>query len=215
MNKLSIIIDSVLGAAVITLFVLFLVCRPCGKNSVSVASADSTGVSIAYVNLDSIIAQYTFAVEANDKLMSKQEDARVKLAAKATALQNEYRAWQQEAAAFQQKVDANAFLSRERAESEYQKIQDKQAALAKKQQDLQKMEDELTNEILVETQDLNLQLRDSLTSFLKEYNETAGYKVIFGNTEAVQNILVADEALDITDEVVALLNERHAATVSK
>lgn len=210
MNKLSIIIDSVLGAAVIALFVLFF-CRPCGKSSATVTAADSTGVAIAYVNLDSIIANYTFAVEANDQLMSKQEDARVKLAAKATALQNEYRALQQEAAAFQQKVDANAFLSRERAESEYQKIQNKEAALAKKQQDLQKMQDDLTNEILAETQDLNLQLRDSLTSFLKEYNETAGYKVIFGNTDVAQNILVADEALDITDEVVELLNARYAS----
>lgn len=209
MNKLSIIIDAVLGAAVVVLFVLFFVSRPCCQKQPVRVAGEGGQAAIAYVNLDSIITGYQFAIDANERLMSKQEDARLKLANKATALQNEAAAWQKEAAEFQQKMDANAFLSRERAESEYNRIQRKQMALQQKQEELARMEQELTEEILRENEDLNLQLRDSLSSFLKEYNKEAGYQAILGNTQMAQTILVAEEGMDITDEVIAALNARY------
>lgn len=207
MNK-NTLIEAILAVAVVVLFVLQFSTPKSATHTAGVA--DSTRTAIAYVNLDSIITGYTFAVEANDQLMTKQEDARVKLANKATALQNEYRAWQNEAAQFQQKVDANAFLSRERAESEYARIMRKQEGIQTRQQELAQLEEELTQEILMENQNLNLQLRDSVNNFLREFNETAGYQVIFGNTEVAQVVLVADEALDITDEVIAGLNARYS-----
>lgn len=207
MNK-NTLIEAILAIAVVVLFVLHF-SAPKAASKVAGVAADSTRTAIAYVNLDSIITGYTFAIEANEQLMSKQEDARVKLANKATALQNEYRAWQNDAAQFQQKVDANAFISRERAESEYARIMKKQEALQTRQQELAKLEDDLTQEILLQNQDLNLQLRDSVNNFLREFNEAAGYQIIFGNTEVAQVVLIADEALDITEEVIAGLNARY------
>ena len=105
MNKYQIIIDSVLAAAVVALFVLFFTCTPCKKchkNEV-VAVAEQQALPVAYLNLDSLLANYTFAQEAQEKLMSKQEDARLKLNTKARTLQNEM-------ADFQRKLDNNAFL---------------------------------------------------------------------------------------------------------
>ena len=196
MNKYQIIIDSVLAAAVVALFVLFFTCTPCKKchkNEV-VAVAEQQALPVAYLNLDSLLANYTFAQEAQEKLMSKQEDARLKLNTKARTLQNEM-------ADFQRKLDNNAFLSRERAENEANRLQ-------KKQQDLQELEAKLTNDILLENQNLNMQLRDTLNAYLAEYNAGGKYQIIFANQQN-DNVLIAQEGYDITNEVIDALNKRY------
>lgn len=199
MNKLSIIIDAVLGAAVIALFVLYFSGKSCNKpatvevDGVEVQAADET-FPIAYLNLDSLLVNYQFAIEANDRLMSKQEDARLKLNTRARNFQSKYEE-------FQRKLNNNAFLSRERAEQEAAKLQHEQ-------EDIQALEAKLTEDIMRENQELNIQLADTVTSFLKEYNADGRFKMILSNT-AKDNVLLADEALDITADVIAKLNARY------
>ena len=102
---------------------------------------------------------------------------------------------------FQRKLENNAYLSRERAEKDQQK-------LAKKEQELQELEAKLTQDIMLENQTLNQQLSDSLNNFLKEFNADGRYHVILSNT-AKDNVLMANEQYDITDEVVNGLNARY------
>ncbi len=195
MNKIQLTINIILVAAVAALFVLFFTAKPaCDAPAQASAELPEGQLPIAYLNLDSLLVQYTFAVEANEKLMSKQEDARLKLNTRANNLQKEM-------ADFQHKLENNAFLSRERAEAAQQK-------LIKKQQDLQELEAKLTQDIMVENQKLNLQLRDTLNNFLKEYNAAGKYQIIFANT-ASDNVLLAQPGHDITPEVVAALNARY------
>lgn len=196
MNKTSIIIDSILGVAVIALFVLFFTKPACHKPAAVAADGETVAAElpIAFINLDSLLLNYKFAIEANDQLMAKQEDARLKLNTRARNLQNK-------AAEFQRKLDNNAFLSRERAESEAAKIQ-------QEQNDLQELEAKLTQEIMMQNQDLNLQLADSLTNFLKEFNADGRFQMILSNT-AKDNVLMAADALDITTEVIDGLNARY------
>lgn len=196
MNKTQIVIDSVLAVAVIALFVLFFTQKP--KQSEAVASENMPvaegNLPVAYLNLDSILTQYQFAIDASDRLMTKQEDARVKLNTKARTLQSE-------AADFQRKVENGAFMSRERAEA-------KQQELYKKQQDLQDLEAKLTNDIMLENQKLNMQLADTINNFLREFNADGRYQMIFANA-GKDNILQAADGYDITAEVVDALNARY------
>lgn len=196
MNKIQIIVDSVLAVAIIALFVLYFTApkQTVGQETVSAAQLSAEKMPVAYLNLDTLLTNYVFAQEAQEKLMSKQEDARAKLNARYRTLQNEM-------ADFQRKYDNNAFLSRERAENEAQRLQ-------KKQQELQELEAKLTDEILQENQKLNLQMRDTLDIFLKEYNAKAGFQIIFANTQS-DNILLAQPAYDITAEIVYALNQRY------
>ncbi len=195
MNKIQLSINIILVAAVAALFVLFFTCKPsCDAPAQVSAELQEGQLPIAYLNLDSLLVQYTFAVEANEKLMSKQEDARLKLNTRANNLQKEM-------ADFQHKLENNAFLSRERAEAAQQK-------LIKKQQDLQELEAKLTQDIMVENQKLNLQLRDTLNNFLQEYNAAGKYQIILANT-ANDNVLLAQPGHDITPEVVEALNARY------
>lgn len=196
MNKTQIVVDAILAVAVIALFTLFFTRKPAEK---AVASAENVVVAdsnlpIAYLNLDSVLTQYQFAIEASDKLMTKQEDARLKLNTKARTLQSE-------AADFQRKLENGAFMSRDRAEQ-------KQQELLKKQNDLQELEAKLTNDIMLENQKLNMQLADTINNFLREFNADGRYQVIFANA-GKDNILQAADGYDITAEVVEALNARY------
>lgn len=194
MKKISIIVDSILAAAVIALFVLYFLDKQAAPAAEEAKVEQEAKLPVAYVNLDSVLLQYEFAIDANDKLMSKQEDARLKLNTKMNTLQRE-------AADFQRKLEANAFLSRERAESE-------QRRLLNKQQELQDLEAKLTNEILQQNQDLNLQLADTLQNYLEELNKSGKYQIIFANA-GKENILLSADGYDITREVIDGLNARY------
>ena len=192
MNKFQTILNVVLVAAVVALFVIVLTGE---KTDVPATVVETSEVMpIAYLNVDSLLMTYTFALEANEKLLKKQEDARLKLNTKARTLQNEM-------ADFQRKLENNAFLSRERAEKEQQR-------LLKKQQELQELEAKLTEEIMIENQKLNIQLADTVTNFLKEYNADEHFHIILSNT-AKDNVFMAAEQYDITKEIVDALNTRY------
>ena len=193
MNKLQIVINVVLVAAVAALFVIFYSDKKSAPAEVVVAESLEV-MPVAYLNVDSLLANYTFAQVASDKLMSKQEDARVKMNTKLRTFQNEV-------ADFQRKLENNAFLSRERAEKEQQR-------LAKKEQELQELEAKLTQDIMLENQKLNLQLADSLTNFLQLFNADGRYHIILSNN-AKDNVLMAGKQYDITDEVIEGLNARY------
>ena len=70
------------------------------------------------------------------------------------------------------------------------------------------MQNRLTNELAAENQKNGLQLRDSINSFLKIYNKDKGYSLILSNT-GFDNLLYADPAYNITNEIVEGLNKRY------
>ena len=192
MNKIQIVINVILVAAIAALFALFYGNKKDVVETVAVSTCSEV-MPVAYLNVDSLLANYTFAQEASERLMSKQEDARVKMNTKLRTFQNEV-------ADFQRKLENNAFLTRERAEKEQQR-------LAKKEQELQELEAKLTQDIMIENQKLNQQLSDSLTNFLEIFNADGRYHVILSNS-AKDNVLWAAEQYDITEEVISAMNAR-------
>lgn len=206
MNKISIIVDSVLCAAVVALFVMFFVAMPKSKKPVN-QDVEASGelLPIAVVNTDSILKHYTLAVEASDKLMAQYEESTVKLDTKAKALQKEYETFQRDVMDFQRKVEANAFLSRERAESEQSRLQKKEQQLMNKQQDLENLRQKLSSDFMNEQAALTQQLQDSVQQYLREYNADGHLHLILN--EAVLMNKVA--GYDITDEVIEGLNARY------
>lgn len=195
MNKIQLTINVVLAAAVCALFVLhFTASKPQPVVVNENGEAVSVQLPVAYLNIDSLLENYQFAIDANDRLQSKMEDSRVKLNTKMRTFQNEYED-------FQRKLNNNAFLSRERAESEAAKLQ-------KKQQELEQLDAQLSQDYIEEQQNLTLQLRDSLDNFLAEFNKDGKYQMILAN-QGKDNVLTADKALDITAEVIDALNARY------
>lgn len=163
------------------------------KPEVHVEMGDKLPIGV--VNVDSVLENYTLAAEANDALMSKQENARVELSQRAKALNNEM-------IEFQQKLENNAFLSRERAESE-------QNRLIKKQQQLEEFEQTKTQELMEEQQRLNKQIRDSIDAVVDDITATGEYHMILTTSSLNDNVLFCAPEYDITDKVVEMLNDRY------
>lgn len=59
-----------------------------------------------------------------------------------------------------------------------------------------------------EDQEITGRVVQEINAFLKEYGEKHNYKIIFGATE-MGNIVYAEEAIDLTEEVLEALNRRY------
>lgn len=196
-NNISLALNGVLLVAVIILFILVLGKKNQSSDQIIVKKGDSATIvslPIAYVNIDSLLINYTFAKQANESLTKKQEDSRLTINSRQRELQGEM-------IEFQKKLENGAFLSRERAEQE-------QARLQKKQQDLQITADRLSQQIMEQQQKMSKQLSDTIKIFMKQFNKDGKYQVILSNTSN-DNVLYAGDKYDITSEVVKQLNSRN------
>ena len=79
--------------------------------------------------------------------------------------------------------------------------------MQKQQNDLQVLNQRLSNEFQVETEKYNKALRDSIQHFLAEYNKDKKYALIL--SKAGDNILYANESYNITKDVIAGLNKAY------
>ncbi|EPT33317.1 OmpH family outer membrane protein [Phocaeicola abscessus] len=156
--------------------------------------APNGNLKIAYVEIDSLLSKYNFCKDLNELMLQKEENIRTTLNEKAKRLDADAREWER-------KVQNNGFASQERAQQEQQRI-------LKQQQDLQQQQQRLSDEFAAMQQKNNLELRDSISSFLKEYNKTKNYDLIFSNS-GLDNLLYAKQAFNITDEIVKGLNARY------
>ena len=187
------------GLAALALIVLFAQCAGNTDKQTTSAPAQAGGLSemkIAYVEIDTLLAKYNYCIDLNEAMVKKSENVRMTLNQKMTALNKE----KQE---FQKKYESNAFLSPERAQQEYNR-------LAKMEQDLQELSNKLQNGLMEDNNTNSLLFRDSINAFLKEYNKTRGYSLIFSNT-GFDNLLYADSAFNITKEIVDGLNARYSS----
>lgn len=204
MNKNQIIIDSVLCAAIIALFVVFFTVKPNAPRQAEAVVATET-MPIAIINTDSILKHYTLAVESTEQLMSSYEASTVQLDTKLKAFQKEYETFQRDVMDFQRKLEANAFLSRERAESEQRRLQTKEQQLMKKQQDLENLRQKLSNDFMDQQAALTKQLSDSVQAYLRDYNADGHYHLILNDATVMNKV----GGYDITDEVIEGLNARY------
>ena len=188
----------IMGLAALSCIMMFAQCAG-NQNGQSTDGAATPGVlsdiKVAYVEIDTLLSKYNFCIDLNEAMVKKSENVRLQLNQKAQDLQKQ----QQE---FQTKYQNNAFLSAERAQQEYNRIN-------KLSEDLQTLSDKLQSELAAESEKNNLQLQDSIKNFLKEYNKAKGFTLIISNT-GMDNLLYADQALDITQEVLDGLNARYS-----
>ncbi len=198
MKQLSTVLNGVLLIAVVILYALYFSGKK--KPAAEVAGQDAINEGgiypVAFVNTDSLLFNYTYAKEVNEQLMTKQESSRADLNEKA-------RIFQQDVNDFQRKVQTNAFLSQDRFQKE-------QERLAKAEQDLQQLNQRLSNELMKEQDKFNRQLRDTLENYLTEFAKGKPYKLILSNTSG-DNVLYGADGVDITNQIIDGLNSRHAA----
>lgn len=160
------------------------------------SSTGAPSIKIAYVDIDSLFTNYKLSVTMNKEMLRKEENMRMTLTERAKAIQADYED-------FQRKLENNVYSSRQRAEEEQNRI-------IKSQEEYSRYEQRLISELTAETQKNNSILRDSINSFLKAYNSIKGFDLIISRVG--DNLLYANSALDITQEVIDGLNNRYAGS---
>ena len=172
--------------------------KPQMDEKAPVPAAKAGNAKIAYVEVDSIMTQYQFCKDYSQMLDQKGKNIQKTLASRQQQLQAAV-------ANFQQKVQQNAY-TREQAEAI-------QAGLQKQNNDLQQLNQRLSGEFQEETEKYNKALHDSLQHYLAVYNKDKKYGMIFAKQG--DNLLYADKAYDITNDVVAGLNKAYKGKPKK
>lgn len=160
---------------------------------VAATASEKATLSVAYIDVDSLLTQYNFCVDYASILEQKSLRIQQTLQTKSQQLENDL-------VAFQKNLQDGTFTTQEQAETA-------QAALQKKQLQLQNLQQSLVTEFDKEQTMYNDALHDSLINFLNEYNKTYNYTYIV--SKQGDNILLAAEKYNITEDVVKGLNKRY------
>lgn len=190
MKNLSLILNIVLFALVGHLYYLNLK-KPKAAEAVITAPASSAGgVKIAYVNGDTLDAQYIWLKNQKDAIQKRMETAEKNLSAKEEALMKDAQALQEK------------FQSGNMTQADAQKQQE---ALMKRGQRLEEEKMNLGKSLSEEQKKAFNDLYANVETQLKTLSSQIGYDYILSYSRGGQ-ILLANDSLDITKEVLQLLN---------
>lgn len=155
-------------------------------------SAAGPFVRIAFVNIDSFEAQYTYLLDKRAELQKKQESMKSELQRSAIQMQKDVNE-------VQRKAQAGTLT-----QSEYENAEKR---IGQMQQSLQAREAALTEQLFEEQDKFNSELKSRLDDFLAEYNQIHGFDYIL-TYSAAGPILLANPSLDITRDVIDGMNAR-------
>lgn len=156
------------------------------------AQAQAGGQQIAYVEIDSIMSQYTYWKEVTKIVKAKEANISKTLNGKQQQLQ-------QAADNFKQNYQANKYTP-----AQAQQIQ---ASIEKQAQDAEALKQRLEAEYQNEVAKYYKALDDSVHNYLAQFNKDKKYAMILAKSGG--NILYADKSLDITNEVVKGMNKAY------
>jgi outer membrane protein len=203
MKKVPLILSIVALVAVAVLYVLHFT----GKPNESVTSETGTPVmgpvvsssGIAFVNFDSLLVNYNMFIDKRDELASKTQSSEAELNA-------EGQKFEREATDFQDKVQKGLVTRSRAAEMEQQ--------LLAEQQRLLQLKDNMQLQLMEEEQVMNRQVLYSIIEYLEEYNKQYNFQYILSHTLGGP-LLLANDSLDITMDVLRGINEKYKKEAEK
>jgi outer membrane protein len=194
---LSLTLNVIMLIGLIVLYILFFTAKKPQTVNITpvVQKSGSKATALVYVNIDSLNTKYEFVRVLKNDLESTGK----KLQSEILAEQN---AFEKEAADFQKQVASNS-IPEAKAKIIYEALMEKQQAISEKK-------DRYTQEVANKELEMNLRLLDTVTNFLKRYNRRYNYDYILGMKTAGE-ILIANDTLDITRDVLKELNSEYSA----
>ena len=199
MKNTSLVLIVILFIAVAGLYILhFVGIKSNGSGKESANDGNASGeLKIAYLKVDSLVVNYDFAQEMHDGFTKQQEAFTREYTEKRSRFETQ-------AATFQEKVQRGGFLTQESAMKERDR-------LVGEEQQIGKLDQELSTKLAGIQADNNKQLLDSIMNYLKIYNKDKKFSYIFNSSE----VLIGDEPSNITKEILVGLNARYAKARSK
>lgn len=190
LNLVLTIINLILLVGIIVLY--FVLLKPGEQIPVKAFHKASSGsVSVAYVNSDTILSHYELVKQMREEL--QQRTTRYE-----TEITNKQKSLEKDAAYFQEQVDKGS-ISEASARDIY-------GSLMNEQQNLVQLRERYSSDLANREFEMNQLLLDSMQNFLERYNQKMNFDYIFSYNRG-GSILSANDSLDITQDVLKLLNE--------
>lgn len=175
--------------------------KPAGeKAATDTEQAAASAARIAYVNIDTLESQYEY-------LKTKRKDFEERKKGMSAELERSQRQFQQDYLAAERKAQAGTLT-----QAEYESTSKR---LMQMKQSLESREAALTEKLLAEQDEFNKDLQKRLDEFLKDYNKDKHYDYILSHSKAVGFIMLANDQLDITTDVVNGMNELYKKEATK
>ena len=178
--------------------------NPKSERTVSSDPSDSTYVAkatsgIVYIDLDRIVQEYDMASDLGAVVETRVKNIQDEVNRRGKQLENEM-------IEFQNKIN-KGLITRSVAEVQGQELQQKQAQF-------NEYATQKNNEVIEEQTVMMNQIADAIQRFMDKYNEEKKYTMILTNQSGVP-VISADPSLDITDDVIARLNEEYIKEKNK
>jgi outer membrane protein len=194
MKKLPLILSAISLAGVIVIAILFFFTNGKGGSRDNSISSGQGDLKIAYILTDSVLLNYQLAIDLQRDFTSQQQQLNSDFGKKRQNYENE-------ATAFQEKLQRNGFLSEDRAMKERDRI-------LGLEQEMKQMDYEFSSKLNQMEASINQRLADSISSYVKEYNKKLNYTFIFSNSG---NIIVGNQQHNISKQIIDGLNARYKA----
>ena len=204
MKNVSLFVSIIAVIIAVAAGVLSFTGKPQSANGQAKDASDSTDVTMAtsgivYVNLDRIIQEYDMASDLGAVVETKVKNIQDEVNRRGKQLENEL-------IDFQNKIN-KGLITRSVAEIQGQDLQKKQA-------DFNEYANQKNNEVIEEQTVMMNQIADAIKTFIDKYNEDKKYTMILTNQSGVP-VITADPSLDITDDVIAKINEEYIKEKNK
>ena len=195
-SKILIICNAVLLLGLIGIYIIHFT----GVGTKSKVNADATaplekegGLTIAYVNTDTLLAKYQYAIDMEQELLAYKDQQEAYGRQQMEKFQNDYQEYL--------KNGANMTLTQQ---------QQKEAELKQRAEKMSTLEQELSAKILERQMNENTKLLNAIFAYVREYNAAnQQFDIILRKTFNDSPTLYLNPAMDITDEIVNGLNEEY------
>lgn len=157
------------------------------------------GLKIAYVDTDTIMAKYQYAIDLNEELLAYKDQQEKYYQQQMTQFQTDYNNYLQ--------TGASLTLTQQQA---------KEAELKQRMEKMSTLEQELMAKVAERQLSENTKLLNAIFAFIREYNAAnQQFDVILRKSFNDTPVLYANPAMDITEEILAGLNEEYKSVKGK
>lgn len=165
-------------------------CTPTDGKANFQTEAESGGLSIAYVNVDTLLNNFGV-------FKTKQKDISERELAEDTKLRNRGKAIEREIQALQNKAMAGTMTPKDLSMEEER--------LVKKQQEFLADQERITKALMEESLKINEELQNEIVKAIQKIQQEKGFHYVLSHG-AGSPVLGIHPAFDITDDVLTILN---------
>lgn len=189
-------------AAVAALFTVFSGSKTKAGSEVTESAAAAEKGAIVYFNIDKVIAGYDMANDLSSVVESKAQSINEEVNRRGNSLQKDIND-------FQDKIN-KGLLTRSTAEVQSQKLE-------QRRNDFNTYANQKNQEIAEEQQVMMNQIGDAIKKFLDKYAADNGYAMVIATSGDIlpSPVAVADSSLDVTEDIIAKINDEYVKNKSK